>query len=154
MSELVQSRQSGNYTLVVVGLIRKDEKVLLGLRPKDSLSHLKKNQKLATGYWEFPGGKIKWGELPKEALKRELKEEININAQINSLKIAHIYAYTPEHAVLLLFYEVISWQGQLKNLYHTHLKWVKPSELHHYNILPANQSILAELVTVLSQPFV
>lgn len=144
MSEIIR-----NYTPVVVGLIRQDEKVLLGLRPKDSLSHFKENQKNMAGYWEFPGGKIKWGELPKEALKRELKEEININAQINTLKIAHTYMYTSEHAVLLLFYEVISWQGQFKNLYHTDLRWVKPSELYEYPTLPANQSILAELISVL-----
>lgn len=132
-----------NPTPVVVGLIRQEKKVLLGLRPsKDSQDVLK-------GYWEFPGGKMKWGESPKEALQRELKEELHIIAQIDHLRMAHSYIYAPDHAVLLLFYDVTCWKGTLKNLYHVELRWVLPSQLSKYRLLPANRSILPDILSIL-----
>ena len=137
------------YTPVVVGLICQNRKVLLGLRPKENL--IKDHQSIAD-YWEFPGGKIKWEELPESALRRELKEELNIAAKIDELKITHNYAYSSNHAVLLLFYKVISWQGEMKNLYHTNLKWVEPSQLKDYRLLPANKSILPQLIAIVSEP--
>ena len=136
------------YTPVVVGLICKDKKVLLGLRPNKNFT---KNSQIMAGYWEFPGGKINWGEMPERALKRELKEELGITAEINHLKIAHNYAYSSTHAVLLLFYKVLSWKGEVKKLYHSDLKWVEPSQLQDYRLLPANVSILPQLTATLSE---
>lgn len=140
--------KSKAYTPVVVGLICQNKKVLLGLRPKENL--IKDHQSIID-YWEFPGGKINWGEVPGEALKRELKEEININAEIDKLKIAHTHIYNPNHAVLLLFYKVVSWQGEIKKLYHADLKWAEPSQLSDYRLLPANESILSQLVAIVSE---
>ena len=136
------------YTPVVVGLICQNGKVLIGLRPKENLT---KHHQPMPGYWELPGGKLEWGEHPEEALKRELKEELNITAEIDNLKIAHNYAYSSSHAVLLLFYKVISWRGEIKNLYHTDLQWVEPSQLQNYKLLPANESILPQLIASISE---
>ena len=135
-----------SYTPVVVGLICQNGKVLLGLRPNENFT--KDSQSIAD-CWEFPGGKIKWGEVPEDALKRELKEELNITAEIGHLKIAHNYVYNPHHAVLLLFYKITSWQDEIKNLYHTDLKWIEPSQLQGYRLLPANKSILPQLLAAL-----
>ena len=137
------------YTPVVVGLICKNGKVLLGLRPNESPI---KHPQIMAGYWEFPGGKIKWRETLEDALKRELKEELGITAKIDDLKITHNYAYTSTHAVLLLFYKVTIWQGEIKNLYHSDLKWVEPFQLSNYHLLPANVSILPQLIAILSKP--
>ena len=138
------------YTPVVVGLICRKRKVLLGLRPKKNLK--KDSPNIMGNYWEFPGGKINWGEAPKNALRRELKEELSITAEVESLKIAHNYAYSSTHAVLLLFYKVTSWEGEIKNLYHSELKWVESSQLKDYRLLPANESILPQLLAILSEP--
>ena len=132
-----------NPTPVVVGLICQDKKVLLGLRPQEG-TFTQQN------YWEFPGGKIEWGESPKTALQRELKEELDIEAQIGPLKLAHSYIYSPNRCVLLLFYEVHHWKGLLKNCYHLQLKWVFPEELSDHCLLPANQSILPDILSILS----
>ena len=145
---------SKNPTPVVIGLLHQDKKVLLGLRPheKGNLNDLKNNQ-IGAGYWEFPGGKVEWGEVPTEALKRELQEELNIHAKIGALRLAQSHIYTSDRAVLLLFYDVCSWQGALKNLYHAQLKWVRPTELYHEEwLLPANKSFLPELVPILLNP--
>ena len=127
---------------VVIALLRQDGKVLLGLRPESSY---------LGGFWEFPGGKVKWGEGLKEALVREVKEEINITVQVGSLRLGHCHTIKEDHRLLLLFYDIVSWQGQVKNLYHTQLEWVKPFQLERYSeMLPINQLLLPELLTILS----
>src|ERR1700722_749041 len=98
---------------VVTGLMRKNGKVLLGLRPQ--------GESLA-GAWEFPGGKIDQGESPETALKRELKEELDIDAEVGALRLVHTHSYG-ERGVLLLFYDVNFWKGEPKTVYHEDLRW-------------------------------
>ena len=53
---------------VVAAIIKKDDLYLIAQRLKGDFA----------GLWEFPGGKIEEGELPVQALKREIREELNI----------------------------------------------------------------------------
>jgi 8-oxo-dGTP diphosphatase len=61
---------------VAVGIVVRDNRVLICQRRKNSRYGLK---------WEFPGGKVKPRETPQECLVRELREELNINAEIERL---------------------------------------------------------------------
>jgi 8-oxo-dGTP diphosphatase len=99
---------------VVAGLMRRQGKVLVGQRPEGAS---------LAGAWEFPGGKIELGEMPEEALARELKEELGIDAEIGPLKFAasHTYGKT---GILFLFFEVKYWKGQIKTQQHLDLRWV------------------------------
>src|SRR5579862_3467236 len=107
-SQRKEKKKRGVWIPVVTALMRKNGRVLLGLRPP--------GQSLG-GAWEFPGGKIDQGELPEVALKRELKEELDIEAEIGPLRTVHTHSYG-ERGVLLLFYDVNFWKGEPKNLYH------------------------------------
>ena len=127
---------------VVTALMRKNGKILLGLRPK--------GESLA-GSWEFPGGKIDQGENPEQALKRELKEELDIDAEIASLRLVQTHSYG-ERGVLLLFYDVYFWKGEPKTVYHEDLKWADPEELETLQIPEANRNILAKLINVIKTP--
>jgi len=130
----------GIWIPVVTGLIRQGGKVLLGLRPP--------GQSLA-GAWEFPGGKINAGELPEVALRRELQEELGIDAEIGDLRLAHTHSYG-DKGVLLLFYDVHFWKGQPRPIYHNDLKWAEIEDLHSLNIPEANKRILDKLLKILS----
>jgi 8-oxo-dGTP diphosphatase len=127
---------------VVTALMRKNGKILLGLRPK--------GESLA-GSWEFPGGKIDQGENPEQALKRELKEELDIDAEVASLRLVQTHSYG-ERGVLLLFYDVHFWKGEPKTVYHEDLKWADPEDLEKLQIPEANRNILSKLIEVIKNP--
>ena len=124
---------------VVAGLIRRQGKVLVGQRPEGS--------SLART-WEFPGGKIELDESPEQALQRELKEELGIEAEIGELKFAasHTYGKT---GILFLFYDVKYWKGQIKTQQHLDLRWVTPKELGQLELPEANAKFLKKILEVL-----
>ena len=120
---------------VVAGVIRKEDKILLGLRPAgSSLPDL----------WEFPGGKIELGESPPEALKRELQGELGIDAEIGKLIYAGTHTYG-KNGIILLFYEVKYWKGPITPKHHTDLKWYEPDEIKELSLPEANKKMLKEL---------
>ena len=124
---------------VVTAIIRRNDEFLLGLRPE--------GQSLA-GAWEFPGGKINPGELPHDALKRELMEELGIDAEVGQLRMAHTHMYG-DKGVLLLFFDVHFWKGEPKPIYHDDLRWSTVADLEKLNIPEANKKILSKIVSVL-----
>jgi 8-oxo-dGTP diphosphatase len=117
---------------VVTGLLRRGDKVLVGQRPVGNT---------LAGHWEFPGGKIEKGESPEEALIRELQEELGIEAEVGKLKLASTHSYG-DTGIVIMFYEVLFWKGEPKNVHHMELRWVKPDELKALSIPDANRKIL------------
>lgn len=125
---------------VVTGLIRKGDKVLVGQRP---IGHS------LAGQWEFPGGKIEKGESPEVALKRELQEELSIEADIGELKMASTHSYG-DTGIIILFFEVLFWKGEPKTVHHMELRWIDPNDLHALPIPEANKRILPRIIECLT----
>lgn len=128
-----------NWIPVVAGFLKKDQKILVGQRPE--------NHSLA-GLWEFPGGKIELGETPEQALQRELNEELGIEAQIGTLRLACTHSYG-DVGIIILFYEVNYWKGEPKAKHHLMLEWIYPQELKLRPIPEANKKILNDLFKAL-----
>lgn len=100
-----------------VGLIlREDGKVLFGKRPED---------KPWPGYWELPGGKVEAGETVSQALRRELKEELDIDVTHSTPWIEYVHEY-PKNIVRLSFYKVDAWDGEEKGVEGQELAWLTP----------------------------
>jgi 8-oxo-dGTP diphosphatase len=117
---------------VVTGVLRKGSQVLVGKRPAGHT---------LAGQWEFPGGKIELGEQPREALRRELQEELDIEAEVGDLKLTWTHSY-PDVGILLIFFEVQFWKGEPKAAHHTELRWVSFDELAKLDIPEANRKLL------------
>ncbi|MEY3289526.1 MAG: hypothetical protein RLZZ419_1768 [Pseudomonadota bacterium] len=118
---------------VAVGVVKNAEgQVLISLRDK-SLHQ--------GGLWEFPGGKIESGEYAKQALARELKEElaITVMAATPLITIKHQY---PDLAVQLHVFLVEHFSGHATSCEGQAFKWVNPSELINHAFPAANQSII------------
>lgn len=126
---------------VVTGLIRKGEQVLVGQRPPGHT---------LAGQWEFPGGKIEKGESPENALKRELFEELGIEAEIGPLRLAASHTYG-EISILIMFYDVLFWKGEPKLQQHTELRWISPPEFKNLSIPDANRKIIDRLIDILAK---
>lgn len=100
--------------------------------------------KAYAGWWEFPGGKVEAGESPRQALERELYEELGIRVLVAWpwLKRDHVY---PHAHVMLRFFRVTAWEGQPHPHEGQTLAWVHARHPEVEPILPANGPIMKAL---------
>ncbi len=123
---------------VVAAVIEKDGKMLVCQRTKHQTMPLK---------WEFPGGKIEEGEQPRDALRRELEEELGIHAKVGD-EIARIqHNYPNGTAVELRFFIVREYEGEIENRIFRDLQWAAPAALTSYDFLEADESLVRDLAS-------
>jgi 8-oxo-dGTP diphosphatase len=122
--------------LVAAALILRGEEVLVCQRRPDQPMALK---------WEFPGGKIEPGESPEEALKRELDEELGIDAVIGPRITQLRHIYRSGGAVDLQFFVVHQFSGELTNRIFHDLRWCNLKDLPTYDFLAADRTLIRDL---------
>ncbi len=121
--------------LVVAGLLRDSSgRILLSRRPAG---------KARAGLWEFPGGKVRPGERPEEALRRELREELGIEVEVEEELGRVIYAY-PEITVELILFEVKG-EGVPRPLEGQEMAWFSQEEIEDLPLCPADQNLWRHL---------
>jgi len=97
--------------------------------------------------WEFPGGKIEEGEQPRDALRRELEEELGILATIGD-EVARIQHEYPNGAMVeLRFFVVREYRGDLENRIFRDVQWAKPTDLPKFDFLEADLTLVNDLAT-------
>lgn len=122
---------------VVAALIEKDNCVLATQRGYGEFK----------GMWEFPGGKIEENETREEALKREIKEEMNADIDVKDYLTTIEYDYPNFHLIMHTYLcELIN---DLKFVYHNdkeleheNMIWVEKDELNHIDFLPADIEVV------------
>ncbi len=96
------------------------------------------------GLWEFPGGKVDPGETPEQALIRELREELDIDARVGEPVIAVPQQY-PHKRLRLDVRRIAAWSGTLKGLDGQALAWVPEHKLASYAMPDADRPVVAAL---------
>ena len=119
---------------VVAAIIVKDNKVFATQRGDGEWKD----------FWEFPGGKIDAGETPEEALRREIKEELDTEIAVGELFTTINYDYPTFHITMHCYLCTIE-NGSLTLLEHEAAKWLSLEQLDSVTWLPADLLVIAEL---------
>lgn len=96
------------------------------------------------GYWEFPGGKIEVNETPEDALKREIREELETEINVGDKVCTIEYDYPKFHLSMECFYAKVS-SGGLILKEHEAAKWLSESEFGNVEWLPADKMIIEKI---------
>lgn len=122
------SIKSSKRTVVTAAVIIKEGKILIARRDKNSSMG---------GLWEFPGGKVEFGETDKDCLIREIKEEMSIEIEIDSL--FHIVPFSfKKKKYKLKAYTAIYKSGEIKLNAHDKIHWTEPNQLDLFAFSPAD----------------
>ena len=122
---------------VVAGIIEQDGRVLICQRQAGGIFG---------GKWEFPGGKMRPSETPRQALERELLEELGAAPKIGDLlhTVRHRYAEMSE-AVQISFLSA-AFEDPPRNLAFDRIVWARRAELPRYDFLAADRHVISRLV--------
>lgn len=120
--------------VVVAAVIERDGQVLVTLRPQGT--HLE-------GLWEFPGGKCEAGESHADALARELREELDVDATVGPLVHAVTHSY-PGRTVELHFY-ACAVTGHPRPMLGQQMRWASRTELRALPFPEADADLIARL---------
>ena len=121
---------------VVAAVIERGDEILIGQRRAGDRFQFK---------WEFPGGKVEADEDPKEALARELQEELGIDAVIGEEVARYEYHYPGKTAILLIFMRVVSFTGVPVNHVFESIRWESRVRLPEYDFLDGDVDFVRRL---------
>jgi 8-oxo-dGTP diphosphatase len=123
---------------VVAALIFKDGKILVCQRTRHQVMPLK---------WEFPGGKIEEGEQSRDAMHRELDEELGIDAVIGDEVTRIVHNYAGGGSVELRFFAVHEYKGEIENRIFKDVQWAERAALPSYDFLEADLGLVKDLAS-------
>lgn len=122
--------------LVSAGIIHRHGQILVGQRRRNDRHALK---------WEFPGGKVEYGESPQEALVRELREELQIDAEVGTELARYEHEYPSGSRVHLLFFVVPSFSGEPIGRVFEQICWTDLSSLTALDFLDGDLDFVKRL---------
>jgi len=121
---------------VAAAIIRHDNRVLACRRRADQ-PHPHK--------WEFPGGKREAGESIEQCLRRELHEELGIDAEPGDVVWRTEHTYPGRAPVALVFFALRGYRGELVNRAFAEIRWVEIAELDRLDFLDADRALIERL---------
>ena len=120
---------------VAAALIVRNSRLLVCQRHRDDSHPLQ---------WEFPGGKVELGESPAQALARELREELGVDARIGKelYRTRHRYGDSQWEFGLIFFHADVDESAPLQNLVFEKFEWADISSLPRYDFLEADKELV------------
>jgi len=120
---------------VTAAILVKDNKIIIAKRgPNDRLANK----------WEFPGGKVENNETPEQCLKREMKEEFDIDVSVGEYLGSSIFHY--DHiSIELMAYRTYWENGEIDLKDHDDFKWISLEQLVEFDFAPADMVFVKNL---------
>ena len=122
---------------VTCAIIEKEGKVLCAQR-SGSMKHPYK--------WEFPGGKKEENESFEDCLKREIKEELRIEIEIQEQLPSFIHKYSEDFSIELFPFRCTAISGEIKLAEHQQITWLFPADLHTLDWVEADVGVVEFLL--------
>jgi 8-oxo-dGTP diphosphatase len=122
---------------VVAGIIEQHDRVLICQRPM---------HKIFGGKWEFPGGKMRLSETPRQALARELHEELGITARIGDVLQTLRHRYPEMTEAVQVVFLLAAFEAPPRNLAFARILWARRIDLPRYDFLAADRRVISWLV--------
>ena len=132
---MVPQQMKPRLRVVAAAIFDADDRVLIAQRPEG---------KHMAGWWEFPGGKVAQGETDAQALERELREELGIEARAQRQLSIMTHEY-PDRVVELVLWHASIASGQPRGLDGQQIKWVACRSLGEERLLPADLPLIPAL---------
>ena len=126
-------------TIVAAAIMQRGGRILICRRSALQAHALK---------WEFPGGKVEAGETPPQALRRELQEELAVDALVGYELERYEFRYPGKSAILLIFYAVADFSGEPRNCVFDEIRWVAPGELPQFDFLEGDVEFVKRLAKI------
>lgn len=123
---------------VVAAVIQFDDKILCVQRGVGKFDYISRK-------YEFPGGKVEAGESPKDALRREILEELHMNIGVGELFLSVEHTY-PDFAITMHTYLCSADDPKLKLVEHIDHKWLHRRELQGLDWAAADIPIVDKLM--------
>lgn len=121
---------------VTAAIIKDGDKVLICQRAEDDECGM---------LWEFPGGKRERGESLEECIKREIKEELELEIEVLGVFTTSVYYFSQNEIHFTVFNAKIK-GGEIKLNVHNDAKWVTVEEFGRYEFMPADIVFVERLV--------
>jgi 8-oxo-dGTP diphosphatase len=121
--------------LVVAGILCRGDHILICQRRRSDAYGLQ---------WEFPGGKVEDGEELPAALRRELAEELAIQAEVGEEVFRRRHRY-PDRYVEVVFFATAGYRGEVRNQVFEAIEWAPRAKLPEYNFLEADRELVHRL---------
>ena len=122
--------------LVTAAIIHKDNKILITQRKKEQHNGLR---------WEFPGGKLDFGEDLRSCLEREIKEELGIKIKANKIISYSSHVYGGEKHIVLIAFACDFISGKIEKKEINNFAWISLKEAKDYDITEADLPFIEEL---------
>ena len=135
MQDIVNQTSAGKKSIEVVAAIIRDE--------AGRIFATQRGYGEWKDWWEFPGGKMEVGESPQQALRREIREELDAEIEVDELLRTVDYDYPQFHLTMHCY--LCRLDGEVKLLEHEAAQWLAPSELQSVRWLPADEALIADL---------
>ena len=120
---------------VVAAVIRSEDKIFATARGYGEFK----------GQWEFPGGKIEPEETPREAVVREIQEELDVKIEVGDLIDTIEYDYSSFHLSMDCFWCNVT-EGEITLKEAEDARWLSKDELYSVDWLPADMELIEKLV--------